>query len=385
MDEARVKVLFQKYLEGTITKQELQDFYWLVADPNSIPLLQDLVNQFNIPVDFFAKLPEACGQEMLNNIFNNNNAIDAQKNIAPVQGGVRTIRRRRRLLFIAAAAAIIGILLGGNYFFNLNRQITQPTRLITGNQIIKDAMPGHSGALLSLSNGRSFLLDTALNGPLTKGIDKTSEGLKIANVPVSTYATLTTPYGREQKLTLSDGTTVWLNAGSSIRFPLVFKGNSRQVEITGEVYFEVVHNSQQPFIVKAGKDEIKDLGTHFNVRAYKEDAEVKTTLLEGKVQIGNYVLKPGQQYVAGKITDVDPENAIAWVNGYFRFEQSDIQEAMQQIARWYNVKIEYEGALPTQKFQGELQRSLKLSQVLKMIAGTGIHYTLEEKKLIIRK
>lgn len=387
MDEARLKELFLKYIEHTITKQEREEFYRLAADPAAIEPLEDMVQQYNIPKDFLAQLPESSGQKILNRILEPEmpGSQAHQPPVVSLDEAIKVKQKRHRLkMFTVAAAAILAIVLAGYYFFNLFASHPEPTQLITGNQIIKDAMPGHAGALLSLSDGRTFLLDTAINGTLTRGIDKSEEGLKINQDTQTSYATLTTPYGREQRLTLSDGTIAWLNAGSSIHFPLAFKGNTRQVEITGEVYFEVVHNSRQPFIVKAGKEEIKDLGTHFNVRAYPENPEVQTTLLEGKVQIGAYVLNPGQQYEGGKITQVDPQNAIAWVNGYFRFEQADIKDAMLQIARWYNVEIEYEGALPRQKFQGELQRSLKLSQVLRLVAGTGIHYTLTENKLIIR-
>jgi ferric-dicitrate binding protein FerR (iron transport regulator) len=157
------------------------------------------------------------------------------------------------------------------------------------------------------------------------------------------------------------------------------------VEITGEVYFEVAHNATQPFLVKAGNEEIKVLGTHFNVNAYADEQMVKTTLLEGSVKINNNAtLHPGEQYGNGTISTVDAEASVAWVFGYFQFDHADIKTVMRQLSRWYDVEVRYEGNTTSELFGGEVQRNLKLSEVLELLSGTGIHYTLNDKILIIR-
>jgi ferric-dicitrate binding protein FerR (iron transport regulator) len=157
------------------------------------------------------------------------------------------------------------------------------------------------------------------------------------------------------------------------------------VEITGEVYFEVAHNATRPFMVSAGKEEIKVLGTHFNVNAYADEQMVKTTLLEGSVKINNKaILQPGEQYGNGIVSKVDADVSVAWIFGYFQFEHADIKTVMRQLSRWYDVEVRYEGRITSEIFGGEIQRNLKLSEALELLSVTGIHYTLNGKMLTIR-
>ncbi|HEU0227000.1 MAG TPA: FecR domain-containing protein [Arachidicoccus soli] len=374
MDKQRLKILFQKKLENTISESEKKEFFDLLVEPNSLAFLRALSKEIDISENLFSEMTSEATQRVWNNI------------------QLKKVAHSSRSLFLSkvkwsrvAALILVFLMIAGGYqyFFAGNKKV-QVTKAIVGNQIIKDAMPGHTGAILKLSNGDSYLLDTTHNGCLTKGIVKSSQALCVKGAGDTAYATLTTPIGRQQKLKLSDGTLVWLNAGSSIHFPLLFNKDIREVEITGEVYFEVVHKRKQPFIVKAGNQEIQDLGTHFDVNAYRDESSIKTTLLEGRVQVNRQLLEPGQQYSNGKITKVDAGASIAWVSGYFQFERADIKTIMRQIARWYNVKVNYEGKIPNQLFGGEIQRSLKLSQLLELLTGTGIHYTLDSNKLTIR-
>jgi hypothetical protein len=281
-----------------------------------------------------------------------------------------------------AAAVVLLIIAGASYVF-FHRDTTEKVA-VAGNQVIRDALPGHNGAVLTLSNGRSIVLDTAKNGRLMDGFTKSGDKITVEDANVE-YATLVTPMGRQQQITLSDGTKVWLNAGSSLRFPTRFSGSQRKVEITGEVYFEVAHNATRPFMVSAGKEEIKVLGTHFNVNAYADEQMVKTTLLEGSVKINNKaILQPGEQYGNGIVSKVDADVSVAWIFGYFQFEHADIKTVMRQLSRWYDVEVRYEGRITSEIFGGEIQRNLKLSEALELLSVTGIHYTLNGKMLTIR-
>lgn len=288
----------------------------------------------------------------------------------------------RPFWYQAAAAAAVIIAITSIYWLYFDKN---PSKSLTlTNVIIKDVEPGKLGATLQLSNGITIILDTAQNGRLVDGFTKSDSTLKIANSTIS-YATLTTPLGRTQKLALSDGTIVWLNAGSSIKFPTLFNRSVRSVEIMGEVYFEVAHNKEKPFIVKVGNQEIKVLGTHFNINAYLNEGEVKSTLLEGSIEInGNTILKPGEQYMGGHISKVNTEASVAWVNGMFHFDHADIYNVMRQLSRWYDIEVLYEGKISNETFGGDIPRDLNLSRVLDAIGSIGLHYTLEGKKLTIR-
>lgn len=375
MNEQRLKSLFDKYMANVLSDEEREEFLLLAAEPGAAALLRSYMEEYDLPGDAWVELPYENAQRILDSVLQKetNNAQDV---IQPPKSIFNV-----RMMRFAAAAVLLLCAVGGYKLFVQKENIIRQT--VSGNDIIKDADPGHNGAVLTLSNGQSFTLDTAGNGTLAKGITKSANLLSVAGGSNTAYATLVTPLGRQQQLKLSDGTIAWLNAGSSIRFPTVFAGNQRIVEITGEVYFEVVHNSKQPFIVKAGKEEIRDIGTHFDVNAYSDEPTVKTTLVEGSVQIGKCVLKPGEQYANGNVTKVDADGAVAWVSGYFHFDHADIHTVMKQLARWYNVQVQYEGNIPSEVFGGDMQRSLKLSQVLDVLTGTEIHYTLDGNKLTI--
>jgi transmembrane sensor len=212
------------------------------------------------------------------------------------------------------------------------------------------------------------------------------------------FNTMSTPRGGQYQLTLSDGTKVWLNAASSLRYPATFTGKDRQVELNGEAYFEVAHNAAMPFKVNvAGKEEVEVLGTHFNINSYSDEPAVKTTLLEGSVKVTPAInttistqlatiLKPGEQaqmQAGGKInrqTNVDIGKVMAWKNNIFNFNNENI---MRQLSRWYNVDIRFEGTIPGIKFSGEIGRNLSLKQVLSILDETRIKYRIEGKTLVI--
>jgi ferric-dicitrate binding protein FerR (iron transport regulator) len=211
------------------------------------------------------------------------------------------------------------------------------------------------------------------------------------------YNTITTANGNQYQLILTDGSKVWLNAASSIRFPTSFTGNERKVEITGEVYFEVAKDPIKPFKVdfknKEGEiNEIEVLGTHFNVNAYADEPDMKTTLLEGSVKIkaANKIqmLTPGQQasITSGGIEvkrNVDIEHVMAWKNGYFLFDNTDIYTLMRQVSRWYNVDVKYEGRITEDGFSGKILRDVPLSKFIKVLELNDVKVRTEGREIIV--
>src|SRR5260221_3455643 len=305
-----------------------------------------------------------------------------------------------------AVAAFIIVLLSAGTWFRLSHKTAPAAQMAIHN----DVAPGINGAILTLGDGRQIVLDSTNNGfsategnaRITKGSKdqltyKTAAGTPVAGTPAEmVYNTLSTPRGRKISVVLADGTKVWLNAASSIKFPTVFAGKERLVEIRGEAYFEVAVDVTQPFIVKKmGSDyTVQVLGTHFNVNAYDEEEVIKTTLLEGAVRIRNktvnHLLKPGQQAIVGKdqdeitiVPDINTREGMAWNHGPFNFERASIHTVMRQIGRWYDVDIEYKGTI-TRHFGGSISQDVNVSQVFKMLELTGaVRFTIEGRKIIV--
>jgi ferric-dicitrate binding protein FerR (iron transport regulator) len=316
------------------------------------------------------------------------------------------IKRKAWYRDVATAAAVILILTAAAFFW-LN------TRNTGGQEVSKegiktvaqtDIAPGSTTALLTLADGSKVVLDSTVAGQFAQQgetVILNEKGTLIykENSPAQNelYNTLSTANGQTYKMVFADGSKVWLNAGASIRYPVSFTGNERMVQITGEAYFEVAHQATKPFFVhvsgqKGAAMDVQVLGTHFNINAYPDEDTVKTTLLEGSVKIkqGNSIalLKPAQQAQVSNdsikvLSNVNMDAAIAWKNGRFNFDNADIDAVMRQLAKWYNIEVEYEGAKPTQLFMGEIERDLMLSQVLRVLKYTGLHGRIEGKKLIV--
>ncbi|HEX7846784.1 MAG TPA: FecR family protein, partial [Chitinophagaceae bacterium] len=264
-----------------------------------------------------------------------------------------------------------------------------------------DALPASNRAILKLADNSEIILDSAGKGLLAKQgnakILKTSDGQLAYDFSQNSsteilYNTLSTPRGGQYQVILSDGTKVWLNAATSIRFPTAFAGNERVVELTGEAYFEVEKNEAMPFIVKTNKASVQVLGTHFNVMAYPDEEDIKTTLLEGKVKVSGLgktaLLAPGQQAVLDHdnslqlIKNVDTEEVISWKNGYFRFPKID-KRALRQVSRWYDVDVIYEAPIKEREYSGTLDRNVKLSNIVEALKVIGINARLEKNSLVI--
>ncbi|MES2431452.1 MAG: FecR domain-containing protein [Bacteroidota bacterium] len=310
---------------------------------------------------------------------------------------------KMRWIRIAAAACVVGII-GIAVYFSSNKK-TAPEQFAQDKKVEtkfkNDVLPGGDKAMLTLADGSSIILNNAQNGKLAQQGNAQLikvNGKIVYNVSKGTakemlYNTITTPKGGQYQVELPDGSQVWLNAVSSIRFPAEFSGNKRSVEITGEAYFEVAKNKEKPFVVKVDGSEVEVLGTHFNVNAYPEESIVKTTLLEGSIRFlskGNVnTLKPGQQSQLsqdGKVNvfdDVNTEDVMAWKNGVFYFQGEDIHVVLRQLCRWYDVEVVYEKPV-NDRFFAEMPRNTKLSDILKALELTGkVHFQIDGKKIIV--
>lgn len=314
---------------------------------------------------------------------------------------VTPVRRIMPWRWVAAAAAVV--LLAGAGRWLLQPRTKAPHQTIQVVNAVRDITPGGNKAVLVLGDGSQISLDSAANGTLAQQgsarVTKSANGqLQYANTgdnsTASSWNTLKTPMGGQYKLSLADGTIVWLNAGSSITYPTSFNGSDRSVTVTGETYFEVAPQPGKPFRVKAAGTQIEVLGTHFNVNAYDDEATINTTLLKGAVKViaGRHerVLTPGQQAsVAQGNAGIEVHNnintaaSIAWKEGFFSFDNADIQTVMRQLSRWYNIEVKYEGDIPKRAFTGEIGRSLTLSQVLKGLSKTRINYRIENGNRIV--
>jgi transmembrane sensor len=294
---------------------------------------------------------------------------------------------------VAAAAILLATLIGPLYYLSHRKQHDQPAIAASEKQPT-DIPAGCTKASLQLANGQIVLLDNAVNRLVAQqgavNILMTKDGLayeKHGHETQMAYNTLLTHNGEEYSLTLADGTKVWLNAASSLRFPVAFTGHERRVELSGEGYFEVAKDAGRPFYVTSAGQEVQVLGTHFDVNGYAGFTE--TTLLEGKVRVGEKtVLSPGQQswLKNGRITvknDVDVDAVIAWKNGRFNFNNADISAIMQQLERWYDIQVVYQGNRTTDLFYGTIPRSASLEQVLKILQNSRVHFDLQGRRLVI--
>lgn len=309
----------------------------------------------------------------------------------------KKLNRQQFIRFAVAATVLISCFTA--YLFQ--RHVKQPDHLVYSNP--QQISPGGNKAILTLNNGQKIMLDSAVRGNVAQQgytvITKTGNGLisylkggsgtKRDAAPLA-MNTITTPRGGEYQVTLPDGTHVWLNSESSIRFPVAFNGKQRKVETTGEVYFEVIKNKDLPFLVETKGQIITVLGTHFNVMAYPDEPHLVTTLLEGSIKImkgsESRVLVPGEQAQIDEHIEVaaaDVEDAVAWKNGITSFTDADIKSIMRRISRWYNVDVIYKGSISDRKFTGAISRSSNLSGLVKILALNRIRLAVEGNKLIL--
>lgn len=303
----------------------------------------------------------------------------------------------------ASAAAVFAIIVLGAYLYQKQEVVINRYSINKGDSSqTQDIAPGKSKAILTLADGSAIELDAAGNGMIARqagsSVKKIKEGELVyedleSNQQINkiVYNTISIPRGGEYKLTLPDGSKVWLNSASSIRFPTAFSKSERKVEITGEVYFEVSKDQNRPFQVVSAHQTVEVLGTHFNVDAYDDEGETKTTLLEGSVSIIHQstkrLLKPGQQSLVSNeginVVSADLESAVAWKNGYFKFNREGIQSIMRQVSRWYDVDVEFRGKIPQDEFVGKIKRNSNVSGVLRILKLSNVKCWVEGRKIII--
>jgi len=298
--------------------------------------------------------------------------------------------KRIRARWYSVSAAAILLLVIGLWLITRNKQ-NVPASVASNKPIVLP--PGGNRAILQLSDGSRIDLAKATKGEVlakegnAQVVKQDSGRLSYQHLkgvaPAIAYNTIFTPRGGTYQVVLPDGTVVWLNAESSLHFPTSFTGPRREVEMTGEAYFEVAQNKVAPFIVKAGDMNIKVLGTHFDVRTYPDEMQKQTSLLEGSIvvqAVGKSVaLHPGEQ---ASVTDkvnvekVDTDEVVAWKDGFFVFNRSDIESIMRQISRWYNVKVVYEGEVTNRRLTGRVSRKANADDVLEILEANGYHISI---------
>lgn len=367
----RLRYLLDSYAGGNCTQEEIQELQELLQDDwAGIRLSQQATG-----VDW-----EKMYKELM----------------VSIEGEPAPVRRLPNKWWYAAAAVLV-VAISTAVVVSLTKNAKEKSIAVVQN----DVAPGGNRAVLTLANGQRIILDSVHTGMLAQQgnaqITKTDSGRLAYTIvqgkPVGiVYNTLATPRGGEFKLRLPDGTDVWLNSASSIRYPTAFTGRERKVEITGEAYFEVAGDKAKPFQVKAGDMNVLVLGTHFNINAYADEGAIATTLLEGsvKVSIGNdksVILKPGQQAVAAsKLTIVNNANidqVMAWKNGFFSFDQADLRTVLRMLERWYDIDVKYPDNLPVRHFKGELSRDLTLSQVISVLGEMDVKFKIEGRTLTV--
>lgn len=405
-DDIRLKYLLEKYLANRCSQEELDLLLASVSENAGSDELRLTLEACWEQVRGKKPLPEVDTTSLFQAILQREEEF----------GRKRRLRRRRlaryrtvTLAFVLAIVATWGILL------MLRPGPPAPVKPVVAAQsrFKNDVQPGGNKAVLVLANGQSIVLDSANNGTLAMQggmkVVKLNNGQLVyragkgdqESAPV--YNTISTPRGGQYELVLQDGTRIWLNAESSIRFPTVFTGKDRSVELSGEAYFEVAPKASNPFKIymlnqpsgtEKNRKEIDVLGTKFNVMAYEEEKMIRTTLLEGAIAIGDEseknLMKPGQQAEwqaaeAGvKITDdADIDAAVAWKNGFFSFDRSDIRTIMRQLSRWYDLKVTYKEGGTAKTFWGGIQKDLPLSDVLRILEKSGVEFSIDGKNVIV--
>ncbi|MFA4866826.1 MAG: FecR family protein [Pedobacter sp.] len=390
----RFEHLYKQYVDDTCTKEEREEFLSMIAEnPDSHSMGSLLDSTWDNLSTKELNFPQA--DHILENILS--------------QHPKATTKKISIYHYITAIAAMVAIITTGVYFYQKekNNHISQAD---TAN-----IQAGTNKATLTLADGTIINLDSATNGELAEQtgikITKTADGQLIYNitdhntknaVPTElTYNTITTPRGGQYQVNLPDGSKIWLNSASSLKYPILFGKDQRKVELTGEAYFEVTsiikdeRHIKMPFIVKTDKQEVEVLGTHFNINSYTDENLTRSTLLEGAVRVTSLltdhtssILKPGQQSILNnntlKVQTVDTEEAVAWKNGYFQFNESDLGSIMRQISRWYNIDVVFEGRSPNDLFHFKAPKDQNLTELLKIFELNGINLKIEGRTLIVK-
>lgn len=395
-NENRYNELAEKWLFGTITAEERKEFsQWYNVDQDK---------PFIVPVEY-AQSEEAHKQRIFKEI---NTRIKQNGKVKPI-----------KLSWWSAAAAVL-LVAGTLLFFQLQRSLVSSSQNLVKSKL-NDIKPGGDNAILTLADGKKIILKGVANGEIAEQsgihITKTADGHLVYRIPKdqsglntskpSGFNIIQTPRGGQYQVELPDGTKVWLNAASSLKYPTQFANDKRCVELVGEGYFEVakmvkgdiIEGRRVPFIVKTATQTVEVLGTHFNINNYPDEYSTRTTLLEGSVRVSksptilphttlSKLLIPGQQAVIGAsrfdIENIDVAGSIAWKNGYFFFQNEDLKSVMNKLSRWYDIDVFYQGNSDNVKIGGSISRSKSLPEVLRVIQLTGrIKFKTEERRVTV--
>ena len=394
-DTSRLDRLLQQYLEGQLSEEEYRELWVLLEQhPDEIPLNNALNNLWTTSGINTSMISDHEWDEKMQL------AISKDANAHTPAKALNSVGRNVLLRRLAAAAIIVGIIIGSVLYFNNDGSAVKPGDAPMG---MREVLPGGNRAVLTLSDGSTIDLGVADNGKLaTQGtaeilkredgqLDYMHAGQSMTSM---VYNTLMTPRGGQYQITLSDGSKVWLNAASSMHYPVTFSKNERRVEISGEAYFEIAKDPSRPFIVRINQMEVQVLGTRFNINAYQDEASIRTTLLEGSVTIQTpgevKEMSPGQQaaFRSGMnlmiSNDVNLDETVAWKDGNFQFENSDIQSVMRQLSRWYDMDVRYDGQVK-KHFIGGISRQVNLSKVLSMLEQTGeVSFQIDGQTIIVK-
>lgn len=388
MQKEEVQELVEKYLHNIASKEEeerLLQWYWRESNLESEWELNSSQSERDLKSMIYNKITVQDESE--------SDRYDSEKN------KFKKIGTALLLLVVLVLAAFFN----PNQFRNSNTDET----LVVEQPL--DIFPGGSKAILTLADGRKIELDESKNGILVNQggikVHKNSDGIieytfSKKETPSSNsldpaepvFNTIETPVGGKYQLNLADGSKVWLNSSSSIRFPIFFSMDNREVELKGEAYFEVSKDSKRKFSVRSGIQTVEVLGTQFNINAYSDEKSIKTTLFEGEIRVidlktnDSKLLKPGEQSNVDQsiqIRRIDTQTEIAWKEGYFHFKKADIETVMRQLGRWYGVTARYEGNLPKHHFSGAISNNLTLLEVLEILEKSNIHFRLDGKEVVV--
>ncbi len=388
MQKEEVRELVEKYLHNTASREEeerLLQWYWKESSLESEWELNNSQTENELKSMIYAKIIK-------------HDEIDTGSNF---KSKSKFSRLRVPLLFMA-------VVIIGTYFYT-SRVQKENTDQVVASIKPNDILPGGSRAILTLADGRKIELDESENGVLVNQggikVHKNSDGIieytfikqerkdiAVSDKAEPVYNTIETPVGGKYQLNLADGTKVWLNSSSSLRFPIFFSDDNREVELKGEAYFEVSKDFKRKFSVRSGIQTVEVLGTQFNINAYSDEKSIKTTLFEGEIRVidlktnDSKLLKPGEQSNVDQsiqIKRIDTQAEIAWKEGYFYFKKADIQTVMRQLGRWYGVTTRYEGNIPVNHFSGSISNSLTLLEVLEILEKSDIHFSLDGKEVVV--
>ncbi|WP_276361584.1 FecR family protein [Daejeonella sp. H1SJ63] len=382
--------IIEKYQSGTATKEEIDflDAYYIAL---------------GVRKSYTDSLDDSRRQ-LLKEDLRNSVSVNIQ-NIHKSKLGLFSWSTFRWAVSTAAVIAVVGFWV---FYSSQTSDIIKDTNVLQ--TVENDIVPGGNKAFLTLANGKRISLTDASNGTLAEQagikIEKTTDGQLVYTVlsdrkqtlhSENLYNIIETPKGGRYQIRLPDGTNVWLNAASKLTYPSSFAGRqTRNVELSGEAYFEVARDKEHPFIVKTVKQQVVVLGTHFNISSYEDEPAVKTTLLEGSIIVkgtngGDKILKPGQQSTLTtnnlKVEDINNEQlTVAWKEDQFVFDSDDIRYIMRMIARWYDVEVEYQGEIPENRFGGSISRFENVSEVLKSLESTGrVKFKIDGRRIIVTK